>query len=123
MHMTIHPHDEGVDSGGGKGGGLNNGDIIAIVGIFATIIVAIFSKWLLDLLRKTFGGVATVRTNFLFISVYCKFKSVYIMEAKLHILTYSMKDQLQLGAPKQTLPRTHHTMSLIQPPSSPEYKP
>jgi hypothetical protein len=53
--------------GGCSRGSLSNGDIIAIIGIFASIVAAIFGVWLLEKLRKSFRGSAAVRTNFLFI--------------------------------------------------------
>lgn len=42
------------DEGNGSRSGLDNGDIIAIVGIFTSIIATIFGVWLLDKIRKRF---------------------------------------------------------------------
>ncbi|KAH8146513.1 uncharacterized protein LAJ45_09459 [Morchella importuna] len=42
--------------GSGTKGSLDNGDIIAIVGIFASIIATLFSVWLLYMLHKRYGG-------------------------------------------------------------------
>ncbi|KAH0604284.1 uncharacterized protein H6S33_006661 [Morchella sextelata] len=43
------------DEGSGSRGGLDNGDIIAIVEIFASVIATVFGVWLLDKLRKRCG--------------------------------------------------------------------
>lgn len=48
---SLHPRAEGSKS-------LDNGDIIAIVGIFASVIATVFGVWLLDKLRKRFRGSA-----------------------------------------------------------------
>ncbi|KAI5837266.1 hypothetical protein DFP73DRAFT_589142 [Morchella snyderi] len=42
----------------GSSGGLDNGDIITIVGIFTSVITTVFGVWLLDKLRKRFRGSA-----------------------------------------------------------------
>lgn len=47
--------------GSGTKGSLDNGDVIAIVGIFASIIATLFSVWLVDMLRKRHRAVSTLR--------------------------------------------------------------
>ncbi|KAH0604290.1 uncharacterized protein H6S33_006667 [Morchella sextelata] len=48
---SLHPRA----AGSGTRGGLDNSDIIAIVGIFASVITTIFGVWLVDKLRKGFS--------------------------------------------------------------------
>jgi hypothetical protein len=62
-NYSLHPRAEGI---GGTRGRLDNGDIIAIIGIFASVIATIFGAWLLDKLRKRFRGPGAVSVNFLF---------------------------------------------------------
>lgn len=67
--------------GSGTKGSLDNGDIIAIVGIFASIIATLFSVWLLDMLHKRYGGSIGAVSTLRLLTIFIKFNwciNVYI---------------------------------------------